>query len=288
MRLISDFVNDWLNILRDILSNYWGYDTSGIDNEDLPLLYFNAEKRRPDARPRSVKESDAFRCPPDLHQGWENLRHLVVSGADLTAHLSKLVGKLNNKDSMLNDWGVHHFHLGATMEGDYIKRTGPLLFAMITEKYFYAIGVYQHGSWADADIVETLHRNWPEVIQKYEIENTLSIDRDRSQSERMALRKKNINSFVTVADGTVYGPLGGGMLSNGYNLQARTQTDRQIAYLQELEKALELRLPTVKEELAKHGYAGQSEVEAKLEITESQYIANFPEFGVAVELVSKA
>lgn len=287
MRLKSDFVNDWLGILRDILSNHWGYDTSGINNEDLPLLYFNAEKRRPDARPRSVEESDAFSCPPNLQNGWENLRYQVESGADLTAYLSKLVGKLSNKDSMLNDWGVHHFHLGTTMEGDYVKRTGPLLFAMITEKYFYVIGVYKHGSWADSDIVETLHRNWPEVIQKYEIQNMLSIDRDRSQSERMALRKKNINSFVTVADGTVYGPLGGGMLSNGYNLQARTQIDRQMTYLQTLEKALELKLPKVKEELIKRGYTNQSEVEVKLEITESQYIANFPEFGLAVELVIK-
>lgn len=287
MRLKADFVNDWLKILREILSNHWGYDATYVTKEDLPLVFFNAEKRRPASTPRIVRESDAFSCPIRLEKGWMSLRHLVESGADLTAHLSKLIEELDNKDSMLNDWGIHHFHLGVTMKGAYTERTGSLLFALVTDEHFYAIGVYQHGSWADADIIETLHRNWPDLIEQYKIKNVAATAANRSRTERKYLRRISVNSFVTVADGTVYGPLGGGMLSSGYNLKARIQADYQKVYLQELEQALEYQLPDLKSEFVKHGYAGEEEVEAKLEITEDQYVANFSEYGFSVELVGK-
>lgn len=287
MQLKSNFINDWLDILKDILENHWGYDVSNVTQEELPYVYFNAEKRRPDQKARKVEISDTFQCPPDRQAGWERLQSLIESGADITPNLSKLVNHLNNKDSMLNDWGVHHFHLGETLEGDFIGRTVPLLFALVTKDKFYTIGVYNHGAWIDSDIVETIHRNWPKSVEKYQIKGVKSTA-EITEEQRLTLRAKNANSFVTVSDGTVYAPLGGGVVGAGYNIQAIMQTDRQKSILKNLEEHLQSQLVNLKEVLAQHGYKGEPEIEAKLEITENEYLAIFPKFNVAVTLMSGA
>ena len=57
---------------------------------------------------------------------------------------------LKNLDGLLNEWGVHHLHLGTksySKNHAFIARTGPLLLALIAEDDFYAINVYLHGAW---------------------------------------------------------------------------------------------------------------------------------------------
>ncbi len=284
MQLKSDFFGDWLNILKDILQNHWGYDISGVTDDELPYVYFNAEKRRPERRIRTVETSDVFSCPSDLQMGWERLKNLVESGGDLTPNLSKLVRKLNNKDSLLNDWGVHHFHLGEALKGNYIERTGPLLFALVTRDNFYAINVFQHGAWADQDIVETLHRNWPDALSSYRLNNVISAT-EVSESERLILRAKNVNGMFTVSDGTVYAPIGGGVVTSGYNALSILKTDKQRRLLKGLEEKLQSQLVNLKERLYEHGYSGEETIKASLEITENQYLAIFPDYDISVTLI---
>ncbi|WP_411358651.1 hypothetical protein [Pseudidiomarina salilacus] len=287
MQLSSDFFSDWLNILKDILQNHWGYDISGVSEDELPYVYFNAEKRRPNQRKRSIEVSDVFTCPVDLQAGWERLKIVIESGGDVTPNLSKLVGRLENKDSLLNDWGVHHFHLGEVLKGNFIKRTGPLLFALVTKDKFYAINVFNHGAWADQDIVEIMHRNWPDVVSQFRIKNVISATQI-SQSERLTLRAKNANSFFTVSDGTVYAPIGGGVVGSGYNLQAIMSTDRQRSVLKSLEEHLQSQLINLKDTLCQHGYSGEGYIKATLEITDRKYLAIFPDYNVTVILIDNA
>ena len=288
MKLKADFVKDWLNILADILENHWGYDVSGVSSDELPFVYFNAEKRRPDQRPRKVEVADTFNCPPNLQVGWNRLRSRVESGADITPHLSRLVNQLHNKDSMLNDWGVHHFHLGEAMNGPFVGRTDPLLFALITKEALYAIGIFAHGSWADANIVETIHRNWSGVISRFQIKNC-ECTTERTEAQRLVLRAKNTNSLVPVSDGTVYGPIGGGIVGSGYNPSFIIRTDRQIELLKNLERHLQERLADLRDALVQHGYSDdEPEIEARLEISPDAYLAIFPKFNVSVTLMTEA
>jgi hypothetical protein len=287
MQLKSNFVSDWISILRDILENHWGYDTAGVADEHLPYVYFNAEKRRPDQRPRKIILSNTFKCPANLQTGWDRLQGLIETGQDITPNLSKLVKQLHNKDSMLNDWGVHHFHLGNNIKGEFTERTGPLMFSLITKENFYVIGVYEHGAWADAEIIEIIHRSWPDEVAQYQIQNII-LATETTEQQRLTLRAKNTNSFVTVNDGTVYAPIGGGVVGAGYNIQAITSTDRQKSTLEALEKQLQSQLINIRDKLVEHGYSGESEVEAKLEITENEYIAILPKFGIAVTLMPNA
>lgn len=77
MKLKCDFVSDWISILKDILENHWGYDTTEITYEQIPIVYFDAEKRRPEKRPRKVILSDTFICPRNLNVGWSRLKVLI-------------------------------------------------------------------------------------------------------------------------------------------------------------------------------------------------------------------
>lgn len=287
MRLKSNFVGDWISILKDILENHWGYDTTGVSEDHLPYVYFNAEKRRPDQRPRKVVLSDTFMCPENLKAGWDRLKGLIETGQDITPNLSALVKQLHNKDSMLNDWGVHHFHLGKNIKGEFVERTGPLLFALITKENFYAIGVYQHGAWADAEIVEIIHRNWPDEVAQYQIKGII-LAAEVTEQQRLTLRAKNTNSLITVSDGTVYAPLGGGVVGAGDNIQSIIRADRQKTTLEYLEKYLESQLINIRDKLVERGYSGELEVEAKLEITGNEYIAIFPKYNIAVTLMSNS
>lgn len=287
MQLKTNFFDDWLNMLKDILQNHWGYDISNVSDQELPFIYFNAESRRPDQRIRNIYKSDVFSCPESLGSGWERLKGVIQTGGDVTPNLSKLVERLNNKDSLLNDWGVHHFHLGDTLSGQFIERTGPLLFALVTKENFYAINVFNHGAWADQDIVEIIHRNWPDAISQYQIKDVLSVT-EVSESDRLNLRKEHANSFFTVSDGTVYAPIGGGVVSSGYNIHAIVKTDHQRKVLRELEEQLQSQLVNIKDALRQHGYSGQGEVQARLEITENKYLAIFPDYNVSVTLTDNA
>jgi hypothetical protein len=287
MKLKSDFFTDWVNILKDILTNHWGYDISNVPEDELPFVYFNAEKRRPDLRKRNIKLSDCFVCPENLKHGWEKLKSSIESGEDITPNLSKLINKLNNKDSMLNDWGVHHFHLGEVMKGDFIERTGPLLFALVTKDTFYVINIFNHGAWADQEIIEVIHRNWSDVVKQYQLRGVLSAT-EITEEQRLTLRAKNGNSFVTVNDGTVYAPIGGGVVGSGYNFQAIMTTERQRSTLKTLEEHLQSQLVNLKDTLVNHGYSDEDEIEATLEITDSEYVAILPKYNVAVTLMTGA
>lgn len=278
MELKADFFNDWLQILKNILSNQWGYDTSSVSESEIPYLYFNAEKRRPKRKKRKVFLADSFVCAPELEGGWKALRKRVEDGESLDPNLSKLVDKLGNKDAMLNDWGVHHFHLGECMEERFVERTGPLLFALLADHGFYVIGIFNHGSWVNQDIIEIIHRNWPTVIEKYEIRSDIS-STQLTEEERSTLRKSNVNSMVTVKDGTSYFPIGGGLAGRGFNLQAVIETDRQKIMLSELEKEVASHLESWRVIFENHGYTEESEIEASLSIEGTDYIVTFPKYG---------
>lgn len=286
MKLKADFFDDWIKMLKDTLSNHWGYNISSIPHDEIPLFYFNAENRRPKKKARKLILADSFVCPQELSEGWEKLKKKVEDGEDLTPNLSKLIKKIKNKDSMLNDWGVHHFHLGEDMEDSFIKRTGPLLFALLVNDNFYAIGIFDHGSWANQDIVEIIHRNWPTVIENYKLRGAIDMSYHPNEKERLTLRSAGVNVYTSVSDGTIYAPIGGGVAGSRFNTQAVMRTIKQKDLLEKLEKHLDNELDSMQETFKEQGYNGDLEVEASLLITDTQYKAVFPKYNITVNLLS--
>lgn len=280
MKLKADFFSDWINILRDTLVNHWGYDVSSVPDEKIPFIYFNAEKKQPEQKVRKLVLADTFFCPLEVSIGWEKLKKRIEAGEDLTRNLSRKIFKYEYTDSLLNDWDVNHFHLNEKANGEFDHGTRLLVFAWLVDDIFYAIGVFDHDSWADKDIVETMYRNWPLALEDYELLEVAS--ENLSKQERLALRGKHGNSTTSVNGDTVYGPIGGGVNSAGFNALVYPCIELQKSILKDLEKGLNRQLENLRNVLEKNGYKDELEIEASLKIVDKQYTAYLPKYGILV------
>lgn len=183
---------------------------------------------------------------------------------------------------MLNDWGVYHLHLGTQIKNGFVERAGPLLFARITDEYFYAINVYDHHSWTNSEIVETVHRNWPASVARWVMQG---VKGERlTDEERAALRKVHANAFFLTKDETTYGSLGGGTVASGHNIFSVIQMDIEHDRLECLERRLVAVTDELICELKKAGYKDEAEVTAKLVLAEGFYAAFFPEYELLVNV----
>jgi hypothetical protein len=222
----ANFEADWIEFCREALASLGCPAAPGTSDEDVSFQYFNAQKRLVAARPRTVHKAQGFTCPADLTAGLEVLLGKVERGDNLGPHLSRKVLDPAEDDVLLNDWGVHHFHLGTSIENDgFVERTGPLAFAMVQPDDFYLIDVFPHGAWTRLQIVEAIHANWPSVVARYRLVG-ITVSARPTDADIKQFRKYGLQAMITVSDGTVYGPLGGGYSTVGSSMQVLARSDR--------------------------------------------------------------
>jgi hypothetical protein len=281
-RLDANFASDLLVIARQHLKEEWGSEAERIADDRILDSFFDSLRRRPAARPRRIWVADDFHCPQALDPGWKVLQEKVVNGDDLGPHLSFRHSCLTNLDGLLNEWGVHHLHLGtgpSFKDRSYIGRTAPLLFALITEDDFYAINVYPHGAWESTGILESLHRNWPQVINRYRIKGIQG--EPLREEQRKRLRSANVQTATAVSDGTVYMAIGGGVAGSGTSVEAVFRAARMLADVRRLQLTLQEQLPKFVSHLRSRGYRDAQDIKAKLVgITPQGYQVLFPDYSV--------
>jgi len=158
------------------LKSSTGDELSKMPVHELLVIHGNWKYRLPPPRPRVVHKASEFAAtvPAADESDVDELVESIERGDDLTPHLSTLVesqyvpvadrkrGPRRDLDLMLSTWGVHHFHLSkAPGPRQFNERTGDLLFGVVRPDDAYLIGIYNHKSWPDQDIVRILWRNWP-------------------------------------------------------------------------------------------------------------------------------
>lgn len=248
-----DFEADVMKQLRDrlVVSGYPESDL--LDFGSLARRCANVDFRRITQRPRTfVMPTPPFAIPPPLLQGFTALKLAVERGADLTPNQSTLRLNADYHDPLLSDWGVHHFHLGVgphpTVPG-FVKRTGPLLFALTSETHFFALGIDQHGAWEDIELLEVAHRNWPALLAHHRVEGKVT-NALRTSAEVKAFRKVGINGAVELSDGTVYGWSGGGMTADGTPVKVARAATLLVAEVRRLEREVFARLDEFRAKLS--------------------------------------
>ncbi|GBQ06951.1 hypothetical protein [Acetobacter cerevisiae] len=267
-KLNADFVADWVAMLRSYLigeQKWSAVQVAALPDWDLPSHYFDAQRRRIASIPRTIEIGDSFVCPPCHEAGWIMLQEKVRKGEDINSHLSTRHISLFNPDGLLAEWGVHHFHLGTTLypkNPAFADRTGPLLYAIVGDEAFYAINVYDHHSFENIDVLESIHRNWPEMISRYRVKGVTGGAWDKEQ--RQALRRKNANVAVTTSDGTVYMPISGGVVASGINLEAIRLADYWSLKIRGFQSDFEKQLTSLLPTLTQNRYAGEDTIEAEL------------------------
>ena len=163
-----DFYTDLIEIFRDkLIEMRFSIDLNEEANR-ICLIYFNLKRRKISAIPRTILESEEFNCPSDLQSGLDIVRERILNGQDLTPHLSIKLHKLDYNDSLLNDWGIYHLHLGLSLEPDgFVSRTNQVLFARFDQNFAYFITVIEHGQWSNQEFVQIIHRNWPDSVYQF-------------------------------------------------------------------------------------------------------------------------
>jgi len=221
MKLNSiDLYNDWLDIIKKDLLEL-GYNISNYDNDKISILYYSLQKRLISQIPRTINKHNDFVCPAELQAGLTILEDKIKNGDDLKPYQSRKLKKFDDNDGLLYDWGIYHFHLGTEMNNDgFIKRTGPLLYAMINDKNAYFIGVFNHGAWTMQEMLSIIHINWPSAIKQYKLEGVTQLEKKFNDEEIKHMRSANVNTVLEIAPSAFYIGPGGGIAGSGNSIEA--------------------------------------------------------------------
>lgn len=234
-----DLYRDWVAHLKNELAAF-GYDTTQMQSPEAVVhTFLNLTKRLVRPSPRTVLKTRNFSCPPELATGLSEVERKISSGEDLSPHLSRLLRNPSFNDPLLNDWGIHHVHLGTTLDSDgFVSRRGPVLFARFDNTNAYLIDVLPHGSWSLQRLVKELHDNWPASINHFRLNGVLGLAISVSDKDVATLRKGNVNTMVDLGGGIVYAPIGGGYSTSGLSMEVVIQSDRYARRLHQMQQAI--------------------------------------------------
>jgi hypothetical protein len=225
----ADFYRDWHAIADRRLRGLGYAPDPGWDVGTITRVYTNALWRQVPARPRAVRVAKGVHVPAECAQGFNQTLNQVRLGKSLLPRLSRSLKKVDFDDLLLNDWGIHHLHLGTEVESDgFVRRTRNVAFVMFTDVAAHVIAVLPHGPdnptvWTRKQLLNTVHAEWPELLAPYKLSDVIAVDRDFTDEEHLSFRKAGLTVLVRATDGTVYAPPGDGYASAGNSVRAMQQ-----------------------------------------------------------------
>ena len=177
-----------------------------------------------DGLDRSASQSNDPQVNPSgllfLHSLVKDVGHLPVEDIveSVNAHLNGATKK-NKLDGLLFDWGIQHLHLGEKLVAPgYVERTGNVLFAIFKPNDVYFVDIRDHEGWSDKALLDTVNRNWPELLSCYKIDG--KSEYNPTNTDITQLRKKGVNAMIELADGNSYISMCGGITTAGTSMNA--------------------------------------------------------------------
>ena len=203
------------------------------DVESLCCAYFNVQRRLVPKQPRRVFQSRPLTArvlPTDQRAALDVIAVACERGDDLTPRLSQRILKAVYDDRNLNDFGFHHLHLGARAEGArFVQGEKFVLHVLVREDAIYFIDVLGHGpeSFANQSLVQIVHDEWPEAIKCARAVGAVpgSLDPPALSPKTRDVMRERFTMAVQTSDGTIYTPIGGGIVCSGMSLDVRRQVD---------------------------------------------------------------
>lgn len=218
MPLKMDLMKEYADLLRQRLAAKGYAPPTAETDEETFTRYLNMLNRSIEPRPRVTKKAAGFTCPPEHRAGFDALVKVSETGGNLRPYQS--TGMENDKydDGMLNEWGLHHFHLGTgphpTIPG-YVSRTPPLLYAVVTPDNLYCIAILAHQQWSNQLLLDIMHQNFPELTNSATFKSSTlkpqGLAVRYSDSDVQKLRNAGINTITKRPDGTIMMGPGGGV-----------------------------------------------------------------------------
>lgn len=203
--------------------------------QDPVMDYLRLEQRLIEPKPREIKKAKDFICPNGYEEELKYIKDCISQGKDLHPFMSRNIKQMRNEDKLLSDWGIYHLHLSKQMDNDgFMSRSDYLLMVRIDEGMVYFLKIVSHKKknvFVLKEYIQIIHDNWADTIKKYRMQGVENIQ-EITDDGRKALRNINIQTCVTVEDGTIYRPLGGGYMSDGTSFVA---VQRYLAWKKSIE-----------------------------------------------------
>lgn len=238
-----NFLDDWHNEMIEEINQAGLRFSDNLAKDYLIIRYFTYLRKLGSKKSLNIHKSREFVCPDEYQDGLQDIEEKLKQGEDISPYLSKDADKLVN-DLMFNDWGVIHLHLGKELEenGQYIKRTGPLLFLYFKEDNAYLINIFPHQNWTKKEVLQIMYSNWPELIKPYIMTGVQGLEPGYSESQHLKLRKKGYNVMLELEDenGEKFAmiPPGMGIASSGDPVQDVKKYHQIIKQIRDIEEMI--------------------------------------------------
>lgn len=249
LKRVATIQADLADGLRAILTDFGCELRASASPAEVVDAYANYKFRRIPIGPRRVHWSDTLSEQTNLSSdelaAIKAIEAKALVGKDLYPHQSCGVAKPLTPDGLLADWQIQHLHLGLpngrpARRAPFVNRSGIVLLARITDHDAYFIAALPHGGgeepWWNMDLPETLHRNWPQSIERFKVDG---YEPKLTWEEHRKMRPPKGCSFmtaVTTKDGTSY--LLSDILANGHRMQAGRFADQILTIFTDLALAL--------------------------------------------------
>ena len=272
-----NFTSDLVEEIKDLFGKLdIRYGRDPIDPSRPAAQYFYVRSRMIPPKPRSVHISKTLKSKLlTIDSHWATLVNVVKdhfqTGGRVSKFLSKKIFDATFNDGLLNDYGVHHFHLSDQLDnrGFFVDRSDMLLFALVLESDAFFIDVMPHPDertatdfgWVRQDLLTIINSNWPQLLEPHIAKGTSGdILTDAQKKE---LRRKHINVVHQVGDKAIF-PIGGGTTSAGTNMLWQFLGDKLIHEIEHLQRYCETQPSEVREALKDQGHALTKDMEFKL------------------------
>lgn len=98
------------------------------------------------------------------------------------------------------------------------------MFLILKQNDAYLINVFDHDvNWANTSILQTIHNNWPSLIETFILPGIIGLEQNYSMEEHFELRKARINVMMNLTDANgklfVIAPPGLGITTSGDSTQ---------------------------------------------------------------------
>lgn len=280
-----DFYADWIEFLRAKLTEYGDPPDAFTPNEKIEFEYFNVVKRAIVPKPRQVHLPNGFVVPADLEVDFHKFVEDATSGANLNPYQSRTLKDAEYDDLFLNDWGVHHFHVGRAVEADgFVARRDPLLFAQVTSDGLYVCGFFSHGAWADYDVMETIHANWPTSLERLKLVGIRPVSERPTSEELKKARRAGLMVPLQMLDGTVYMSPGGGISTARLAVDVVSNADRHRDWIRNVEDQVRKELPRVLPQIELALHRKPARLSFRLEFQDGNAFAVDQSAGLALQL----
>lgn len=262
-----DFNKDFDHILIRRLSNYRIEINPSEQSEEIRHRYFNFSRRIIQPFKRQIFISKEFDCPTQYEQGLHIIKAKFQQGNTVYWHLSKNITNIDFNDYLLNDWDIHHLHLGTEREPNgFFKRTTEVLFIRVTDTSVFFLNILPH-NFSDKDLLRIVHNNWPETIEQY-LSGFQNLSHNLSNEEVSLARKAGLLILHEIEDGVVYLPPGGGLSTARTSILASKTSGYYSRTINTLEKHVKNNVLMFKKQIETARRKQVSKLKMKLSIDE--------------------